>query len=894
MEQADAKQLLVTNATTRSTMEEDTLLNDAFALLSTANELEEQFEREGRKDESILIQASSTYFEAVFLLKRYLNRFEPDPTSPRSSGTSRTRQLLKEKIRHYEGVAANLLTRLGSASAPASAEDQAPHHRKSLHVDPPTHCSTSSAQPATSRKPDDNITGKLSIANNMLAAAMDHDENSRFDQATASYISSAELFLAVIKISEESSQLVDSVTIGSVKRKLEGIMDRIEQLKTGQYAKASVRNSSSQPAAALSSEEIAVLKRSSLITSGLFLPWSEEEAQAMDTFSAATPYVDPDGLMKLSPKQIARFYKWARPREIMAMQGQPTGASLDMIRKIEPYKIKQHLVQDCSFIGSLCICAEYERRFKRRLVTSIIYPQDARGNPKISPSGKYMVKLWLNGIPRRVIVDDMLPVDRYGNLLCSYSQVSSGLELWVTVVEKAFMKLSGGYNFPGSNSGSDMHALTGWIPERVFFPEDNANIRDFETPTERAWDRLHSASSYGDCLITTSMSKDISETEAEKVGLVTGHAYAVLDAIRTQNGLRLLRLKNPWAHSGWNGKFSKEDAISWSDPNLRAEIGYNPTAHSHFDDGVFFIEWEDVCRYFRNVHFSWNPGLFTFRTTLHATWPAEVGAEDDSFNIRENPQYILTLSDQAVQKGATVWVLISRHVTKQEQEGADVSDFLTIHIHRNDRKKEKIRYSGGSSCVYTGAYTNSSHVLVRYDAIGLQDKFLSLVLSQYKKSHDLSYTLSCYCTAPFELGKPTKDPEHITEIKSQWTQQSAGGPPSSPTFGTNPMWAIHVPPEVLGSSQDGSFLQISCTTTRSVAVNLMLVRVDRLGSRVRRINNEPAIDTGDYRHSFAATKLRCVPPGSYTLIVSSYYPGQTGAFTIKLLSTSKIDVKAIA
>ena len=875
-------------------MDEDDLLNDASALLAKANSLEEQFEREGtsKKDDSLLLQASSTYFESVYLLKRYLNRLPLDPSSPRSSGTSRTRQLLKEKIRHYESVAANLLNRLGSGSQSKSAEDQAPHHRKSLHIEATANCS-SSAQPETSRQSDDNITGKVALANNLLATAMDHDENSRFEEATASYLSSAELYLEVIKTSEESSRLVDSMTIGSIKRKLEGIMDRIEQLKAGQYKKASVGASPSQPAASLSSEEIAVLKRSSLITSGLFLPWSEEEARAIDTSPAAKPFVDPDGVMKLSPKQISKFHKWARPREIMAMQAQPRSASIDMIRKIDPYRIKQHLVQDCSFIGSLCICAEYERRFKRRLVTSILYPQDAKGNPTISPSGKYMVKLWLNGIPRQVVVDDMLPVDRYGNLLCSYCQVKSGLELWVTIVEKAFMKLSGGYNFPGSNSGSDMHALTGWLPERIFFPEDQTNVRDFETPTERVWDRLYSANSYGDCLITTSMSKGISENEADKVGLVTGHAYAVLDAIQTQNGIRLLRLKNPWAHSGWNGKFSKEDAISWSDPNLRAEVGYNPCAHSQFDDGVFFIEWKDVCRYFRNVHLSWNPKLFAFRTTLHATWPTEVGAEDDSFNIRDNPQYILTLSDQAVQKGATVWVLISRHVTKQEQEGADVSDFLTIHVHRSDRKKERIRYPGGPSCVYTGAYTNSSHVLVRYDAIGSQDKFLSLVLSQYQKTHDLSYTLSCYCTVPFELGKPTKDPEHVTEIKSQWTRESAGGPPSSPTFGINPMWAIQIPPEVLGSSQDGSFLQLSCTTTRSIAVNLMLVRVDRLGTRVRRLNKEPIIDTGDYRHSFVATNLRCVPSGSYTLVVSSYYPGQTGTFAIKVLSTSKIDVKAI-
>ncbi len=106
----------------------------------------------------------------------------------------------------------------------------------------------------------------------------------------------------------------------------------------------------------------------------------------------------------------------------------------------------------------------------------------------------------------------------------------------------------GGYDFPGSNSGVDLFSLTGWIPERIFFPAEPQRVRDFETPAERAWERLYSASSFGDCLITVSTSSDISEAKAEEIGLVTGHAYAVLSVIQAKNGTRLLQLKNPWAH----------------------------------------------------------------------------------------------------------------------------------------------------------------------------------------------------------------------------------------------------------------------------------------------------------------------------------------------------------
>ncbi|ROJ29318.1 Calpain-7 [Anabarilius grahami] len=283
-------------------------------------------------------------------------------------------------------------------------------------------------------------------------------------------------------------------------------------------------------------EEIEVLRKTSKINGIEYVPFMSVDLR--ERFAFPVPFSDKRGKLALSPKQKAIFSRWVRPDDIC---NNPT-----MIFTVSSFSIKQTVVSDCSFVASLAISAAYERRYSKKLITSIIYPQNRKGEPEYNPCGKYMVKLHINGVPRKVIIDDFLPVDRNGELLCSYS--SNRNELWVSLIEKAYMKVMGGYDFPGSNSNIDLHALTGWIPERIAMHSDNQSFNKDDT-FRMLFQRFHR----GDVLITTATGV-MTEEEGERWGLVPTHAYAVLD-IREYKGKRFLQLKNPWSHlSSWDGK----------------------------------------------------------------------------------------------------------------------------------------------------------------------------------------------------------------------------------------------------------------------------------------------------------------------------------------------------
>ena len=284
-------------------------------------------------------------------------------------------------------------------------------------------------------------------------------------------------------------------------------------------------------------EEIQILKEVSFVNNNEFKPYIPNEEQNTN-FRTVSQYKD-NYKMPLSDsmKKIPGLF-W---QHIPNLYTDP----VIFHKNLSAASLKQGSIGDCSLICSIAVSADYEfRRFPSNsppLLSKLIYPT----NPT-STNGKYLIVLHFNGCRRKVEIDDTVPVDPSGRMLtCTASTVLNPNDrvkkriFLPTLIEKAYMKMMGGYNFPGSNSGVDMHTLFGWIPERINFTAGKTvtvGTDHMEHDAERWYDKmLLPRFKNGDCLITISTPQVI-PANLQNLGIENGHAYAVLDVRKTTSG----------------------------------------------------------------------------------------------------------------------------------------------------------------------------------------------------------------------------------------------------------------------------------------------------------------------------------------------------------------------
>ena len=301
------------------------------------------------------------------------------------------------------------------------------------------------------------------------------------------------------------------------------------------------------------------------------------------------PYEDKNKKWKL-PEKVHNFdienwekIKWNKcvGIKIFWENGQP---KLNNIRQGE-------YIGDCYFLsalGSLC------SKDNIGLIKNMIKKRTKDKNSCI-----YFVKLNINGERKYVLVDNYFPIIINNNgekRLCFGSSLEE--ELWVSILEKAWAKVSGCYaNI--SYGGACAVAFNVLTDACV---EVHQILRIDEDRKKKLWDELKKANDNKNviCAGTRHLGLGIWELITGNSGLISDHAYTILGIFDLKEyNLKLIKLRNPWGEKEFNGDWSDKSSL-WDKKEYKGvknKVGFTEVK----DDGIFYMSFNDFLDYFREV-----------------------------------------------------------------------------------------------------------------------------------------------------------------------------------------------------------------------------------------------------------------------------------------------------
>lgn len=568
------------------------------------------------------------------------------------------------------------------------------------------------------------------------------------------------------------------------------------------------------------------------------------------------PFDDPDGLPPLSAKQMQIFRDWERSEVAL-------DAQLSMGDGAET--LCQDSLEDCSFVASLLSIYFYQTKHNLPSLKRSIYPQDADGNPVVSPSGKYWVRLNFNGTMRRVTVDDRLPTTKNAkeHSLFVRSMSNPGL-LWPAILEKAYLKLMGGYDFLGSYSACDTYALCSWIPEVLFI---NGYLQEPNASRGALWDKIFSPFKEGNLMICVGTGS-ISAAESEAYGLISDHDYTVMDLreVKQPDGSvkRILQIKNPWLNEKSRDKLGS--------------IQIPPAEAPEALYGSFWVTFDSLCLRFSSLYFNWNPKLFNHRKTSNFLWSTKgITFANKTRSYGSNPQFSISNNNSTEN---VAWLLLSRHLTDRES----MSGFVSLHIY--DADGNKVSAADEFPSLRRGTFLNTIHYLLKIPIPA--NKTYTIVVGGNEivsKFSSLRFSLTAYSLLPVGFERAREELPFKKVLTGTWETDSAGGSWSNDTYLNNPRFSITVGKPI-------ETFKLALVSESGYPINFRMYLSD--DSKSRNLSTMKLLNSsGEYRIGNTMVKIPRVMPGSYMVVVSMFEPDVSGAFSLIARGSSDFELEQL-
>jgi calpain len=270
---------------------------------------------------------------------------------------------------------------------------------------------------------------------------------------------------------------------------------------------------------------------------------------------------DPDfqpSMDLIDEKHRDTVLEWLRPKEIMQRAG--GGVPKFFVDGADRNDVDQGKLGDCWLVTAVsCLATAGQEKWFNMCIPS---NQDFENDY----AGIFRFRFWDYGKWIEVVVDDRLPTHN-GKLFYGQNKTQTN-EFWFPLFEKAYAKKQGSYDIlAGGRTTDALVDFTGGISEKISMDEIEANLYvTFEKMLAKG------------SMITCSIMVPKEDVEhVRSTGLVAKHAYAINGVTQVEYGdgtVNLVRLRNPWGHTEWDGAWSDSSEEWKSVPDdVKKDIG---------------------------------------------------------------------------------------------------------------------------------------------------------------------------------------------------------------------------------------------------------------------------------------------------------------------------------
>jgi hypothetical protein len=331
------------------------------------------------------------------------------------------------------------------------------------------------------------------------------------------------------------------------------------------------------------------------------------------------------------PKKWSKI-KWVRSKEIFP--------NCQIFREeIDPNEIKQGALDNFYFLCVVSALSEYRNRIKNIFLTDIT-----------NQYGVYGIRLYLNGIPEEIIVDDYFPLDTKKNISC-FSSAGEGT-VWLQILEKCYAKAYGSYYL--TEKGFPVNVLRDFTgaPTLTVENSDENLLTILKEACEKRW-------------VITAYSGENQESKdlLKEIGIIPMNTYTVLDLhelafenefgapnlnnfsnltnINSLNHLGsveyILKIRNPWGKNEWIGDWSDFSSLMKENLNLNNS------------KGCFFMNFKDFKHYFSKIQickindsylYNFLPMKVKFNSYCLVKVKVSSPSPSYAFNYNFNPTYV--------------------------------------------------------------------------------------------------------------------------------------------------------------------------------------------------------------------------------------------------------------